>query len=108
MTVSFVFLVACYALGPGVCVWLVMSELLPGRIRANGIGISLFANRCMAMAIASFFLPWMNAWGRDGVFLTFAVSAVAYFIVVKCFLPETKGKSLAEIEGLFNRETKWS
>ena len=51
MTVAIVLLVAFYAIGPGVCVWLVLSELMPGRIRANGMSIALFFNRGVAMAI---------------------------------------------------------
>lgn len=102
MAVAFVLLVGFYAIGPGVCVWLVMSELMPRRIRANGMSVSLFCNRCIAMAIASLFLPWANAWGFEGVFLTLAACTVVYFLTVKLFLPETKGKTLDEIERMFD------
>ena len=102
MAFAFVLLVGFYAIGPGVCVWLVMSELLPRRIRANGMSVSLFCNRCVAMAIASLFLPWANAWGFEGVFLTLAGCTVVYFLTVKLVLPETKGRTLEEIERLFD------
>jgi len=101
MMIAFVLLVAFYAVGPGVCVWLVLSELMPGRIRANGMSIALFFNRGVAMAITSSFLPWANAWGYDGICFTLAACTVVYFVTVTFFMPETKGKTLEEIELFF-------
>ena len=103
MMAAFILLVAFYAVGPGVCVWLVLSELLPGRIRANGMSIALFFNRGVAMAISSTFLPWAGAWGYDGICFTLAACTVAYFFTVAFFMPETKGRTLEEIESLFER-----
>lgn len=101
MMIAFVLLVAFYAVGPGVCVWLVLSELMPGRIRANGMSIALFFNRGVAMAITSSFLPWANAWGYDGICFTLAACTVVYFVAVAFFMPETKGRTLEEIERFF-------
>ena len=82
-----------YALGPGICVWLVLSELMPQRIRANGMAMALFMNQLVAWGLASSFLPWVNAWGWASMFFFFAANGVIYFIVA-LFIPETKGKSL--------------
>jgi len=90
-----------YSLGPGICVWLVLSELMPSRIRANGMAIALFANQFTAWGLASSFFPMVNAWGYGPVFFGFAASGVLYFLTV-LFIPETKGKSLEEIECLFD------
>jgi MFS family permease len=106
MMAAFILLVAFYAVGPGVCVWLVLSELLPGRIRANGMSIALFFNRGVAMAISSTFLPWAGAWGYDGICFTLAVCTVVYFFTVTFFMPETKGRTLEEIESFFERRSK--
>ena len=103
MTAAIILLVAFYAIGPGVCVWLVLSELMPGRIRANGMSIALFFNRGAAMAISSTFLPWADAWGYDGICFTLAACTVVYFVTVAFFMPETKGRTLEEIEMLFER-----
>ena len=89
-----------YALGPGICVWLVLSELMPTRIRANGMAIALFMNQFVAWGLASSFLPWVNAWGWASMFFFFAANGVIYFLV-SLFIPETKGKSLEELEHLF-------
>ena len=104
--IAFVLLVAFYAVGPGVCVWLVLSELMPGRIRANGMSIALFFNRGVAMAITSSFLPWANAWGYDGICFTLAACTVVYFVAVAFFMPETKGRTLEEIERFFDKEKR--
>ena len=89
-----------YALGPGICVWLVLSELMPQRIRANGMAIALFMNQFVAWGLASTFLPWVNRWGWYSMFFFFAANGVLYF-ATSCFIPETKGKTLEELETLF-------
>ena len=99
---AFFVMQAFYALGPGVCVWLVLSELMPSRIRANGMSIALFANQLTAWGLASTFLPWVNAWGWYSMFFFFAANGAVYF-VVSCLIPETRGKSLDELEHLFDR-----
>ena len=91
-----------YALGPGICVWLVLSELMPSRIRANGMSIALFMNQFVAWGLASSFLPWVNAWGWASMFFFFAANGVIYFIV-SLFIPETRGKTVEELEHLFDR-----
>jgi MFS family permease len=101
---AFFVMQAFYALGPGVCVWLVLSELMPSRIRANGMSIALFSNQLTAWGLASTFLPWVNAWGWNSMFFFFAVNGALYF-VVSCLIPETKGKSLDELEHLFDKRS---
>lgn len=104
MLLSFVFMQMFYALGPGICVWLVLSELMPSRIRANGMAIALFMNQLVAWGLASWFRPWVEAWGWSSMFFFFAVNGLLYFIV-SLFIPETKGKSLDELEHLFDKKT---
>ena len=101
--VAFFVMQVFYALGPGICVWLVLSELMPTRIRANGMAIALFMNQFVAWGLASSFLPWVNAWGWASMFFFFAANGILYFIV-SLFIPETKGKSLEELERLFERK----
>ena len=102
---AFFFMQVFYALGPGLCVWLVLSELMPKRIRANGMAIALFMNQLVAWGLASWFRPWVAAWGWSSMFFFFAVNGVLYFIT-SCFIPETKGKSLDELETLFEKKPK--
>jgi len=92
---------AFYAAGPGVCVWLALSELMPARIRSNGMSIALVINQGVATAIAAIFLPAAGKYGYSTMFFAFAGCTVIYFVTAAFFLPETKGKTLEEIEAHF-------
>jgi MFS family permease len=97
-TLSFI---AFFAVGPGVCVWLALSELMPTRIRSNGMSIALLVNQAVSTAIAATFLPVVGKYGYSTTFFAFAGCTVVYFITAAFFLPETKGKTLEEIEQHF-------
>ena len=90
--------IASFSIGPGVVVWLALSELMPNRIRANGMAIGLFINMMVAYLIADVFLQLVEKWGYAPVLFMLAGFAVVYFIAAAFFLPETKGKTLEEIE----------
>jgi SP family myo-inositol transporter-like MFS transporter 13 len=92
---------AFYAVGPGVCVWLALSELMPTRIRSNGMSIALVINQIVSTTLAAIFLPVVSSYGYSTMFFVFAGFTVVYFITAVFFLPETKGKTLEEIEEHF-------
>ena len=96
----FVFM-AFFAMGPGVCVWLALSELMPTRIRSNGMSIALVLNQAVSTTIAAIFLPTVGKYGYSTMFFGFAACTVIYFVTATWFLPETKGKTLEEIEAYF-------
>ena len=93
--------IAAFSIGPGVVVWLALSELMPDRIRANGMAIGLFINMMVAYLISDVFLQLVEKWGYAPVLFMLAGFALVYFLVAALFLPETKGKTLAEIEAHF-------
>ncbi|MBX3737322.1 MAG: sugar porter family MFS transporter [Candidatus Didemnitutus sp.] len=95
--------IASFAIGPGVCVWLALSELMPTRIRSLGMGIGLLINQGISTAIAALFLPVTTHYGYGAMFAFWAACTVAYFAVVARWLPETKGRTLEEIEEMFAR-----
>jgi SP family myo-inositol transporter-like MFS transporter 13 len=90
--------IAFYALGPGVVVWLALSELMPTRIRSNGMSVALVINQLVSTTLAAIFLPFVSKHGYSSMFFLFAGFTVVYFVVAAFFLPETKGKTLEEIE----------
>lgn len=96
---------AFYALGPGVCVWLALSELMPTRIRSNGMSIALVLNQLVSTTLAGIFLPFVSKHGYSSMFFLFAGFTVVYFLVTAFLLPETKGKTLEEIEAHFAGRT---
>jgi MFS family permease len=95
-----------YAVGPGVCVWLALSELMPTRIRSNGMSIALLINQAVSTTIAAIFLPTVGKYGYATMFFAFAGCTVIYFLTAAFLLPETKGKTLEEIEEYFSRHGK--
>ena len=90
--------IAFFAVGPGVCVWLALSELMPTRIRSVGMSIALVINQLVSTTLAVVFLPVASKYGYSTMFFVFAGFTVLYLITATFFLPETKGKTLEEIE----------
>jgi SP family myo-inositol transporter-like MFS transporter 13 len=95
--------VAGFAVGPGVCVWLALSELMPTRIRSNGMSIALLINQFVSTMIAAVFLPTVGEYGYATMFFVWAGCTLLYFLTAAFLLPETKGKTLEEIEARFAR-----
>ncbi|HTZ58997.1 MAG TPA: MFS transporter [Acidobacteriaceae bacterium] len=93
--------VSFYALGPGVCVWLALSELMPTRIRSNGMSIALVINQMVSTTLAAIFLPVVGKYGYSTMFFLFCGFTLIYLLTAAFFLPETKGKTLEEIEAHF-------
>jgi len=103
VTLCLAVFIASYSVGPGVVVWLALSELMPTRIRSIGMGIALLLNQGVSTLIAAVFLPAVGNYGYYSMFFFWAGCTVIYFITAAFFLPETKGKTLEEIEMHFER-----
>lgn len=106
VTIFFALFIASFAVGPGVCVWLALSELMPNRIRAVGMSVALLINQGVSTVIAATFLPVVGAWGYSSIFFFCAGCTVIYWITAVFFLPETKGRTLEEIEAFFESKKK--
>ena len=74
---------------------------MPTRIRSTGMGIALLLNQGVSTLIAAVFLPVVGNYGYAAMFLFWALCTVVYFSTAAFFLPETKGKTLEEIEAHF-------
>lgn len=95
------FYVFFYAIGPGVVVWLAISELLPTKIRGKAVALGLFVNSFCAALLSSTYIPLQNHIGLAGCYLVFAGFTFLYLLVAVFLLPETKKKSLEEIQQYF-------
>jgi MFS family permease len=106
ITACLALFIAAFSVGPGVVVWLAMTELMPTRIRSIGIGVTLLLNQGASTLIAAVFLPVVGNYGYAAMFFFWAACTVVYFITAMFFLPETKGKTLEEIEMYFDGGSK--
>ena len=88
-TAFFFMFIGFFAVGPGVCVWLALTELMPTRIRANGMAIAMIINQGVSAGIATVFPRWCAATNDNGtVFFVLAGFTVVYFITAAFFLPK--------------------
>ncbi len=90
-----------YAMGPGVVVWLAISELLPTKVRGRAVALCLFANSAAAAVLASTFMELIQSIGLSNTFSLFACFTFCYWLMAKYGLPETKGKTLEQIQTEF-------
>lgn len=93
-----------YAIGPGVVVWLAISELLPTQVRGQAVALGLFVNSLAAAVLSTTFLMIQSFLGMSGTYFLFAGFTVIYFLTALLYLPETKGKTLEEIQSFYVRE----
>jgi MFS family permease len=90
-----------FAFGPGVCLWLMSSELLPTRVRSIGMGLGVLFNAIVSIATTAVFLPIVGNFGYAAMWGVWLACTIAYFLFAAFILPETKGKTLEEIEAHF-------
>jgi sugar porter (SP) family MFS transporter len=95
---GFLAFIIFYSAGPGVVVWLATSEILPLAIRAKGMAVALFANSLVSAGLAAIFMVIVGAVGYSSMFFILAFLALLYLLTAVFPLPETKGRSLEEIE----------
>lgn len=93
--------VASFAMSLGPVMWVMLSELFPNMVRGMAIAVIGFINSAVSWFV-QFIFPWELAnLGNTTTYLIYAgFAAVGFFILVK-MMPETKGKSLEEIETQF-------
>lgn len=90
--------IACYAMSLAPITWVIISEIFPNRIRGAAMSIAVFSLwvACTALTLA---FPYLNrAMGPHGTFWIYGGICVIGFLVIFRKLPETKGKSLEQIE----------
>jgi SP family arabinose:H+ symporter-like MFS transporter len=96
--------IACFAFSLGPVMWVLLSELYPIKYRGLAIGVIAFVNSLISSLVQLVF-PWelSNLGNALSFFLFGAVAFIGFFIMLK-ILPETKGKSLEELELEFVRK----
>ena len=90
--------VASFAVSIGPVMWVLFSELFPNRIRGLAISFVGLVNSAVSFLVQLVF-PWeLSMLGNAGTFLLYGIIAVTGLIIIMKLLPETKGKSLEELE----------
>lgn len=90
--------IACFAFSLGPVMWVMLSELFPNRYRGLAIGFIGFINSLVSWLVQQVF-PWeLSNLGNAMSFLLFGIIALAGFFIMLKILPETKGKSLEQLE----------
>ena len=98
MVVCVVAAIACYAMSLGPITWVLLAELFPNKIRAAAMGVCTFA-LWLGCFTLTYTFPLLNAGlGSFGTFWLYAAICIAGFIYLRSRLPETKGKSLEQLE----------
>ncbi|XP_025215148.1 solute carrier family 2, facilitated glucose transporter member 6 isoform X3 [Theropithecus gelada] len=93
--------VSGYAMGWGPITWLLMSEVLPLRARGVASGLCVLASWLTAFVLTKSFLPVVSAFGLQVPFFFFAAICLVSLVFTGCCVPETKGRSLEQIESFF-------
>ncbi|KAB2496069.1 sugar porter family MFS transporter [Priestia endophytica] len=97
LTCLCLFMVA-YSASWGMVVWVVLAEIFPLRIRGTAIGLASTTLWLANIAVSLSFPVLLNAFGSGSLFLTYGAIGIFAFLFVYKFVPETKGKTLEEIE----------
>jgi len=90
--------VACFAFGLGPIFWLLISEIYPLKIRGAAMSAVTVTNWSMNLAVAVTFLTLVGVLGHAGTFWLYDVIAVGAWVFFYLLVPETKGKTLEQIE----------
>ena len=98
MIVLVVAAIACYAMTLGPVTWVLLAEIFPNRVRAVAVATSTFA-LWVGSSTLTYTFPLLNvSLGSYGTFWIYSAVCLAGFLFVSFMLPETKGKSLEELE----------
>lgn len=93
-----VLFIASFAVGLGPVFWLMISEIFPVGARGKAMSVCTIANWGANFLVAQTFLSLSEAITRQGVFFLYAALAVASVVLFARWVPETKGRSLEEIQ----------
>jgi sugar porter (SP) family MFS transporter len=90
--------IAAHAIGQGAVIWVFISEIFPNKHRADGQSLGSFTHWIFAALLTMFFPKMVTAFSPATVFLFFCFMMVLQLVWVKVMVPETKGRTLEEIE----------
>jgi hypothetical protein len=90
--------VACFAFGLGPIFWLLISEIYPLKVRGAAMSAVTVTNWALNLVVAVTFLTLVGVLGHAGTFWLYGVIAIGAWVFFYRLVPETKGKTLEQIE----------
>lgn len=99
--------VGFFSIGMGPIPWVYSSEVFPLRLRAQGCGLGVGANRLTSGILLIIFIPLYKAITIGGAFYLFTGITITAWVFFYTLLPETRGRSLEEMEALFGTFFRW-
>ena len=90
--------IAFFAFSQGAVIWVFISEIFPNKVRARGQSLGSFTHWAMAALVSLTFPILAKSVGGGTSFMFFGVMMVLQFFYVLRFIPETRGKSLEQIQ----------
>ena len=100
--VALILFIVSFAFSLGPVVWTVINEIFPGRVRGRAVAVATAVNWGAAFLVSEFFITLVDAIGEAGTFALFAIFCVVGGVWVYRRVPETKGRSLEQIESLWD------
>ncbi|ELZ06405.1 sugar transporter [Natrialba chahannaoensis JCM 10990] len=97
-TGSLMLYVAFFAIGLGPVFWLLISEIYPMEVRGTAMGVVTVINWAANLLVSLTFLRFVDVLGESGTFWLYGVLALGALLFCYRLVPETKGRSLEEIE----------
>lgn len=96
--ISLALYVACFAIGLGPVFWLLISEIYPLKIRGRAMGVATMMNWGSNLIVALTFLSLLHSLGRSATFWLYSVVGILAWFFVYRLVPETKGRTLEQID----------
>jgi sugar porter (SP) family MFS transporter len=90
--------VGFFAIGLGPIFWLLIAEIFPLNLRGRAMSLATVANWGFNLIVSATFLNIVGAVGSAGAFLVYAVLSLLALVFIALFVPETKGRTLEQIE----------
>ena len=112
--VALIVFIASFAFSLGPITWTMIAEIYPNRVRGKAVSLATAVNWGAAFLVTQFFLSIVNAIGEATTFFLFSALCVVTFVWAYFAVPETRGRSLEEIQELWGpdapspRSSSWS
>lgn len=105
--IALIVYIIAFAISFGPVFWLMSAEIFPTKVRASGAAVSSFSNWTANFLVSVTFLSLVGAIGAPSTFWLYAFMGILAFIFCYMLVPETKGKTLEQIEHYWARARHW-